>query len=163
MLTKKQKEERAAAEIRKQALLASGVQIEGLQRQGGGASSRKVTYGNRKRTATPSVSTGSRAVSPSPAPEDVVTPPPASPTPVESVVGITEETPTPVDTKDDWEASSADEDKATKSVPGVKDDWDDSTDEESKPEKPVEKPAKSTTKAGAPAAKKAEAKAPGGL
>ncbi|GJJ07759.1 hypothetical protein Clacol_001964 [Clathrus columnatus] len=51
LLTKKQKEEKAAAEIRKKALLESGVKIEGLQQQSNGSANgtvKKVSYGSRK-------------------------------------------------------------------------------------------------------------------
>ncbi|KAH7102467.1 hypothetical protein BKA62DRAFT_637497 [Auriculariales sp. MPI-PUGE-AT-0066] len=50
LLTKKQKEERAAADIRRKALLGSGAIVEGLQSSpSGGAPSKKFSYGSRKR------------------------------------------------------------------------------------------------------------------
>ncbi|KIY45157.1 P-loop containing nucleoside triphosphate hydrolase protein [Fistulina hepatica ATCC 64428] len=129
LLTKKQKEERAAAERRRAALIASGMQIEGLQ---GGAPTKKPVYGNRKKKgpardaskdSTPAVS----AVSPtpketSPAPESrPVSPPPA----------VDE------DVKDDWEASSDEEKPAAPAPPpGVKDSWDAISDEEEEPKLP---------------------------
>jgi translation initiation factor 5B len=55
VLTKKQKEQRATAEAQKQALLASGVKIEGLLQPGTAAGStgpKKVVYGARKKKPT---------------------------------------------------------------------------------------------------------------
>ena len=144
MLTKKQKEEQKAAEIRRQALLASGVHIEGLQRQTGGPAPRKVTYGNRKRDKPAVSTTDSRASTPAPESKPA-TPPPASPVPPEDDADAQAES---KDVKDDWDASTDEETTAQKSALDVKDDWDASSDDEK--EKPP-------TKA-APAAKKPEAK-----
>ncbi|KAJ7638371.1 hypothetical protein FB45DRAFT_1054667 [Roridomyces roridus] len=125
LLTKKQKEEKAMAEIRKQALLASGVQIEGLQQaSGSGAPAvKKVVYGNRKKKG-PAAAAAKEA---SPAPESR----PRTPEPVAPVV----ETKPEPEPEDDWEASSAEEDAAKEEAsaavpPGVKDSWDASSDEE---------------------------------
>jgi translation initiation factor 5B len=142
LLTKKQKEEQKAAEIRRQALLASGVHIEGLQRQAGGSAPRKVTYGNRKRDKQAVSVTDSRASTPAPESKPA-TPPPASPIPPDDVAEAPEAAGSKDGVKDDWDASSEGEAPAQKSVPGVKDDWDASTDEEE--EKPPVK-AESVTK-----------------
>ncbi|KAI0687291.1 hypothetical protein C8Q76DRAFT_686384 [Earliella scabrosa] len=127
LLTKKQKEEQRAAELRRQALLASGVQIEGLQQQSSGAPApKKVVYDNRKKKKGPASAAGSshpgtrdhspvreeKAAAPAPEP----TPAPATPEPPSEPA------------KDDWEASS-DED-AEKKAEGVKDSWDQSSDDE---------------------------------
>lgn len=118
LLTKKQKEEKAVAEIRKQALLASGVQIEGLQQGGATAPTKKVVYGNKKKK-------GHSAKESSPAASRPRTPEPA-----------VEDKPTNGDIKDDWDASSGDEQKAVEqptaeTTPDViKDDWEASSDEE---------------------------------
>lgn len=135
LLTKKQKEDRAAAELRKQALLASGVHIEGLQQSSAAPAQKKVVYGNRKKKPAPGSKGGpdAQAVSESPTPE-VRSPvaespslPPVSPTPepeedtkdswdVESEV---DETPGPADdVKSDWDASSGEDEKpAASSAP----------------------------------------------
>ncbi|KIK55367.1 hypothetical protein GYMLUDRAFT_76583 [Collybiopsis luxurians FD-317 M1] len=123
LLTKKQKEERAAAEMRKQALLASGVQIEALQQPAAAAGPKKVVYGNRKKKG-PAANDASPASSRPRTPEPVVseekveTPAPAQ---------VSAESPA----KDDWDASSGEEKE------GVKDSWDASSDEEEK--KPAQK------------------------
>ncbi|EGO01474.1 hypothetical protein SERLA73DRAFT_158777 [Serpula lacrymans var. lacrymans S7.3] len=175
LLTKKQKEEKAAAEIRKQALLASGVQIEGLQQaQSAAPVPKKVVYGNRKKK-------GPVAKDASPAPESrprtpepaaVVrepTPPPRKPSPVQPSKASS--------VKDDWDASSDEESKAT-AANEVKDSWDASSDEgdaaepikpppaaSSKPEKKAngqpeakKTPAPEPAKASQPASKTAPAK-----
>ncbi|KAF9057320.1 hypothetical protein BJ165DRAFT_1520712 [Panaeolus papilionaceus] len=141
LLTKKQKEEKQMAEIRKQALLASGVQIEGLQ-AAGAAQPKKVVYGNRKKK-------GPAAKESSPAVESRPRPPESAAAP-----SLVAETPAPEPqaqaneaAKSDWEASSDEEEAKLAAPSGVKDTWDESSDEEEAP--PVQ------TKA-APA-KKAEA------
>ncbi|KAI0069243.1 hypothetical protein BV25DRAFT_1818236 [Artomyces pyxidatus] len=143
LLTKKQKEEQRAAEIRRQALLASGVQIEGLQQTS--APSKRPVYGNRKK--------GSATKGASPAPDSVPqTPEPSAPrelTPevepqqipaavAEEAKAAVEETKAADDVKDDWEASS--EDEAAKA--DVKESWDDSSDEEKEEAKVPSVPAK---------------------
>ncbi|KAF7330874.1 Tr-type G domain-containing protein [Mycena venus] len=137
LLTKKQKEEKAMAEIRKQALLASGVQIEGLQQaSGSGAPAvKKVVYGNRKKKGP------TAAKEASPAPESRPrTPEPVAPAETPAVEPKAEP-------EDDWEASSAEEETAP-APPGVKDSWDASSDEEDAPPPPpsvpVSTPAKPT-------------------
>jgi len=128
LLTKKQKEERAAAEIRRKALLASAnVQIEGLQQQQNGQAGpstgapKKVVYGSRKKKGPTQQKEKDEVASPvtESKPESVVsTPPPA--------------TPEPTTPKEDWEAS---EDEAEKPLADVKDSWDAPTDEETGAEK----------------------------
>ncbi|KAJ7163844.1 hypothetical protein C8R43DRAFT_988941 [Mycena crocata] len=139
LLTKKQKEEKAMAEIRKQALLASGVQIEGLQQaSGSGAPAvKKVVYGNRKKKGP--TSTAKEA---SPAPESRPrTPEPVAPVAPPSVAEPEE---------DDWEASSAEEEDPKVPPPGVKDSWDASSDEDDVAPPP---PAPISTPAAKPASK----------
>ncbi|KAG6885491.1 hypothetical protein C0993_001098 [Termitomyces sp. T159_Od127] len=119
LLTKKQKEERQMAEIRKQALLASGVQIEGLQQPASTAAPKKVVYGNRKKKG--------------PAAKDVVLKDPSSapesrtrtPEPHKEVKLVEED-------RDDWDVSSEEEDAkpVAKAVLDTKDDWDASSEEE---------------------------------
>lgn len=122
LLTKKQKEDQRAAEIRRQALLASGVQIEGLQQPG--ASSKRPIYGNRKR--------GGPAKGSSPAPDSV----PQTPEPLQSKELASEPTPelesgqSPAesvsdDVQDDWEASS---EETAPLQAEMKESWDDSSD-----------------------------------
>ncbi|KAG9219474.1 hypothetical protein CCMSSC00406_0005368 [Pleurotus cornucopiae] len=126
LLTKKQKEERAMAELRKKALLQSGVQIEGLQQAtSNGAPSKKVVYGNRKKKG-PTAKETIKEASPAPAsrpetPDSTATPPPQ--TPKEGSVADDE-------VKDDWDASSEDESKAARKAEGIKDSWDASSDDE---------------------------------
>jgi translation initiation factor 5B len=135
-MTKKQKEDHRLAELRKQALLASGVQVEGLVAGGSGApANKKVSYGNRKKdnkkgSAGAAVS-GSKDASP--APSSPATPAvstselPATPQP-EPEAAPKE----PEEDRDEWDASSDDEAaKATAPVAAdVKDDWDASSGEE---------------------------------
>lgn len=112
------------AEIRKQALLASGVQIEGLQASSSGAGApKKVVYGNRKKK-------GPVAKDASPAPESRPRTPEApatsAPPPTEAApaAAATEDEP-----KDNWDVSSDEETKPA-AVERVKDSWDASSDEE---------------------------------
>ncbi|TFK43116.1 hypothetical protein BDQ12DRAFT_596557 [Crucibulum laeve] len=128
LLTKKQKEEKQMAEIRKQALLASGVQIEGLQQSAGVPVAKKVVYGNRKKK-------GPAAKEASPAPESRPRSPEtvASPTPTQvEEVSETKPAAEEEDLKSDWEASSDEEAKAKAPAPAaaVKDSWDASSGEE---------------------------------
>ncbi|KAH7922410.1 hypothetical protein BV22DRAFT_1037540 [Leucogyrophana mollusca] len=140
LLTKKQKEEKAAAELRRQALLASGVQIEGLQQQSSGSAppaGKKVVYGNRKKkapgaTKEASPAPESRPLTPEPAAQPTL-PPAAEPKKGEAA---------PDDVRDEWDASS-DEEPASKAEvqPGVRDEWDASSGDEKAP------PAKTATSA----------------
>lgn len=115
------------AEIRKQALLASGVQIEGLQQPSGSGAptTKKVVYGNRKKKDPV-------AKDVSPAPESR----PRSPKPLAIVEKPIEEIPANGDAKSDWEASSDENhDDAKAQGEAVKDSWDASSDDEEKPRK----------------------------
>jgi translation initiation factor 5B len=144
LLTKKQKEDKAAAELRKQALLKSGVQIEGLQGSSSGApTTKKVVYGNRKKkgpggavtSAQASPVPSSRPLSPEPTPE-----PTPAPTPAAKVAKL----PTNNDVKSDWDASSDDEAKAPAGA-DVKDSWDASSGDEDEKPPPVTKPIQNST------------------
>ena len=113
LLTKKQKEEQRAAELRKQALLASGVQIEGLQQGQGTHPPKKVVYDNRKKKKGPTSAAGSShpgTRDPSPVRESATAakpePTPATPEPPTSEPAD--------DAKDDWEASSEEEEAQKK-------------------------------------------------
>ncbi|KAI0761761.1 hypothetical protein BC629DRAFT_1584115 [Irpex lacteus] len=104
LLTKKQKEEQRVAELRKQALLASGQQD---------------TPASKKPKGPTAAADHSPAASPAPAPAPDL---PAEP----------EATPKADSVKDDWDASS--EDEAPAAPEGIKESWDDSSeDEEEKP------------------------------
>lgn len=128
-MTKKQKEEQRAAEIRKQALLASGVVIEGLQQQptgGSGTSSKKFTYGSKKKR-TPQTGTSTKESTPISTPllrTKALTPEPepSSPAPEEK----------PTDVKDGWDNESEEEkpEKTPASAADVKSDWDESSEDE---------------------------------
>ncbi|KAK0231376.1 hypothetical protein IW262DRAFT_1478609 [Armillaria fumosa] len=148
LLTKKQKEERAMAEIRKKALIASGAQIEGLQQQQAGGPPKKVVYGSRKKNVKKEV-TESRPRTPEPEPE----PEPPKEQAKEEANGKGA-------AKDDWDDSSEEENEGTKKPEGVKDDWDASSEEET--EKPVAIPVEQK-KAQTPSIPKAPAPAPSKL
>lgn len=108
------------AELRKQALLASGVQIEGLQQPSGSGAPKRVVYGNRKKK--PSSQKAS-----SPAPESRPrSPEPASPLAAEATpkVEVGDEA------KSDWENNTDEDKKTPESQKQVKDAWDASSDEE---------------------------------
>ncbi|KXN84214.1 Eukaryotic translation initiation factor 5B [Leucoagaricus sp. SymC.cos] len=121
LLTKKQKEEKQMAELRKQALLASGVQIEGLQQSSGSGAPKKVVYGNRKKKPA-----GQKEVSPAQSR-------PQSPGPVSQPTA--EASPPEAEAKSDWENDS-NEEKSAESQVGVKDSWDASGDEDEEVETP---------------------------
>lgn len=137
-LTKKQKEDKQMAEIRKQALLASGVQVEGLQQPGGDGSSasKKVVYGNRKKK-------GPVAIDSSPAQSRPRTPElaPVSRSPkVRELAQTKPQIAADEDVKSDWDASSGHEGEEKPSA--AKDSWDASSDDEDDEEaKPAPKPA----------------------
>ncbi|KAH7344044.1 hypothetical protein B0J17DRAFT_645130 [Rhizoctonia solani] len=159
LLTAKQKAEKQAAEIRRQALLQSGVKIEGLQSGGGvGSAPKKMVYGNKKKKPAPGPKDSSTVASSERAPS----PPPGS-TPASPAVA-----PDNAGAKDDWDASSEEEPPAAEAkpaaAPDVKDDWDASSEEEtsSKPKAKIEASAKSAPgKAkSTPAAKPAESAKP---
>ncbi|KDR74512.1 hypothetical protein GALMADRAFT_250508 [Galerina marginata CBS 339.88] len=158
LLTKKQKEERQMAEIRKQALLASGVQIEGLQQASGSGppAVKKVVYGSRKKK-------GPGAKEESPAPESR----PRSPEPVEvskapTQLPAAEITPEPTngDAKSDWEASSDEEAAKPTTAEGVKDSWDASSNDEDEKEAQNPAPKAAAKPDGTATAKTATSKAP---
>ena len=137
LLTKKQKEDQRAAEIRKQALLASGVQIEGLHQPG--APPKRPIYGNRKR--------GGLAKGNSPAPDSVPqTPEPRQPEELASEPAAELESgqsPAESEVQDDWEAPSEEE---TAPPPAeMKESWDDSSDEGEVAPVPVATPAQKPT------------------
>ncbi|KAF9076705.1 hypothetical protein BDP27DRAFT_1284669 [Rhodocollybia butyracea] len=132
LLTKKQKEEKAAAEMRKQALLASGVQIEGLQQSASGPSTKKVLYGNRRKK-------GPAANGASPAPSRSRTPEPSVAKDDKAETATNASVDVPVK-NNDWDASSDDEIKPTPE--GIKDSWDVSSDEEETKLKATPIPAK---------------------
>lgn len=139
-MTKKQKEERAAAEARKQALLASGVQIEALQDRGAPSAGKKVTYTDRKRGPKKGPAAEAASKEASPAPESPRIPEPAlPPEPAAPVAKAVE--PEPAEEKDEWDADSAEEGPAK--AEGVKDDWEASSEEEAAkpaaPAKPADK------------------------
>lgn len=151
-LTKKQKEEKQMAEIRKQALLASGAQIEGLQQASAPPAAKKVVYGNRKRKG-PGAKEGSPAIESRPRTPE---PEAANPEPIPA-----EAKKTNGDVVSDWDASS-DEEAAPAPAPAaeVKSDWDATSDEEEEPPKPAVEAKTAAAKAPAPAsAKSAPAKA----
>ena len=114
------------AEIRKQALLASGVQIEGLQQSANAGAPKKVVYGSRKKKDSGVKDAASKDASP--APES----PPRTPKPLKEEVKPAEEE------RDEWDVSSEEEDAKppAKTAPDTKDDWDASSEEEeeAKPE-----------------------------
>jgi translation initiation factor 5B len=121
LLTKKQKEEKAKAEAQKRALLASGVQIEGLQQAPmGGAPGKKVVYGNRKKKG-PTAKEAVHGV-------DVQ---PTSPEP-QLAAELAPESLEPAVTQD------AQKDEVGNDSEGVKDEWDASSDDEPKEEEKVE-------------------------
>jgi translation initiation factor 5B len=103
------------AERRKQALLASGVQIEGLQPGSSNSAAKKVVYGSRKkgpdmRKASPAPT--SRPLSPEP-----VIQPIAQPSDGDGV-------------KDDWDLTSEDEAPKVHDPNDVKESWEASSDED---------------------------------
>ncbi|KAI0260503.1 hypothetical protein BC834DRAFT_900115 [Gloeopeniophorella convolvens] len=146
LLTKKQKEDQRAAEIRKQALLASGVQIEGLQQPG--APSKRPVYRNRKKGPTnrDSPAPDSAPQTPQPPPPKELTPEPI-PEPEPAPTGTA-----PDDVPDDWEASG-DEEKTAPPTADVKGSWDDSSDEEQE-KQPATPPAPAPRSTPAPPAVK---------
>ncbi|KAG8912394.1 hypothetical protein FRC00_004587 [Tulasnella sp. 408] len=158
LLTAKQKKERAAAEMRRQALIASGavVAAQGDKGPSAGGSAPKFKYGSKSKgqkgaKAPSTVASDSAPASPAvteatlpPAPE----PAPASPSPAEKPAA-----------KDSWEDSDEEEAApAAPAQPAVKDDWDASSEEEAPAPAPAKpEPAKKAA-APAPASKGAPAK-----
>lgn len=153
LFTKKQKEEQRMAELRKQALLASGVQIEGLQQQhAGGQAPKKVVYGNRKKKGPTSV-TDSGPATRETSPVREVRPTPSKPATVPAAAPPAVEAEKSDDVKSDWDASSDEE----KPAADVKDSWDASSDEEAAASKPP-KAAPATNGATKAASKAAQVK-----
>ncbi|KAH0587010.1 hypothetical protein H2248_005829 [Termitomyces sp. 'cryptogamus'] len=150
LLTKKQKEERQMAEIRRQALLASGVQIEGLQQSASTGAPKKIVYGTRKKKGPGVKDVASNDASPAPESR------PRTPEPPQEAKPAEEE-------RDEWDVSSEEEDvkPAAKTAPDTKDDWDASSEEEEevKPE-PAPTPSKVEPKVAQPATKPTAKAAP---
>jgi translation initiation factor 5B len=137
LLTKKQREDKVLAERRKEALLASGVQIEGLQQATGhdAPAGKKVVYGNRKKKGLELrealSAPGSRPISPAPVAQ-------IAQMPVES---SKEGEQVQDDVKDAWDVSSDERETSAAVVGSVKDSWDASSDEEGNaPPSPVAAP-----------------------
>lgn len=125
------------AEIRRKALLDSGVKIEGLQQQNASTNDstapKKVVYGSRKKKGPAAAPTKAEPVTKVEKKAEVS--PPLTEVPDNAVTAENN------DVGDDWEVSE-DEENA-----GVKDSWDVSTDEETPdPPKPVAEPAKAPPK-----------------
>jgi translation initiation factor 5B len=134
LLTDKQKKERAAAEIRKQALLQAGGLVEGLQKHDSpiAGPSKKVVYGKRQRgpaqkkegsvagSSTPSTPAPPEPMKlePEPEPEPAVAAPVASGVEKDWDASSGGEAEEKDDVKDDWDASSGDEAKAAKKLAG---------------------------------------------
>ncbi|BEI85382.1 hypothetical protein CcaverHIS002_0507830 [Cutaneotrichosporon cavernicola] len=137
VLTPAQKRERAAAEARKQALLASGVVIAGLQKDGESKPKARPVYGkkNTKKQQQQQTPTASGAATPTA---------PASPKKTETE--LKKEAPKPAakdESEDDWDKSDGEVEAATAAVKDLKvkdeseDDWDKSEDEEEEKPKPA--------------------------
>ena len=125
------------AEIRKQALLASGAQIEGLQAGTAAPAAKKVVYGNRKKKGPIAKEVSPAPSRPrSPEPELAVTTPPPAEEPIAAETGA----------PDSWDASTDDETAKPAAPEGVKDSWDDPSDDETK-KVPVAAPAPAPEKA----------------
>lgn len=128
LLSEKQRKEKQMAEIRRKALLASGVQVEGLQQQQGDGlqAPRKVVYGNRKKKGLNSKDSARD----SPGPSRPETPIPEATTSTPRDASDVASQPTNEGAKSDWEKSSDEEEIVPRTPPGVKEDWDASSDEE---------------------------------
>ncbi|KAI8984932.1 hypothetical protein BD414DRAFT_523018 [Trametes punicea] len=164
LLTKKQKEEQRAAELRKQALLASGVQIEGLQQSGGEQRPKKPVYDSRKKkkgpTSVASAASGSHPGTrePSPVREAKPASPEAASKPVPAAPEPRPESPVEEkDVKDDWDASSGDEEGMKPD--GVKDSWDQSSGDEAEEAPKAAEKASAANGSAKPATKAAPSKA----
>lgn len=118
------------AELRRQALLASGVQIEGLQHAPGSGppGGKKVVYSNQRKKKVPAAKDGSPAPDSRPrTPEQTLEiPSPAPSVQVELSVEKVEDE----EAKSDWEATTEEEEDKLKIPIGVKGSWDDSSEEE---------------------------------
>lgn len=158
LLTKKQKEEQRNAELRKQALLASGVQIEGLQLTSSSGAPRKVVYGSRKKKPVgqkdTSLTPESRSRTPEPTSRSIKVPQSGDEERLKShLVESSEEEKgsAQVGVKNSGDASSDEEEKLA--TPDVKDSWDVSTDEEDVSPAPAPAPLAATGKSDKLAAK----------
>ncbi|KIR53318.1 translation initiation factor aIF-2 [Cryptococcus gattii Ru294] len=139
LLTPAQKRERAAAEARKQAMLAAGMVVAGLQEGGAAEKKKKPVYGNKKKQQQQQQQ------------KPKETPAPAAPAPEPEAPKAEEEK---EESEDDWDKSDNEVEKATAAVEKLKveeseDDWD----------KSDEEPAPEPVKASAPAAKEAPPRA----
>jgi len=120
------------AELRKQALLASGVQIEGLlQGPGSGPpAAKKVVYGNRKKGTPTTTKDGLLAPESRPRSPDMSSEAP-SPAPSAAAELLPDEKVVNGDAKSDWEVSSDEDEGPKPEVPsGVKGTWDESSEAE---------------------------------
>ncbi|KZO93745.1 hypothetical protein CALVIDRAFT_566224 [Calocera viscosa TUFC12733] len=165
LLTPKQKAEKAAAEARMRALMASGVQIAGLQEKTEDGKPKKAAFSrNNKKKGPPqngkaAVADGHPA-SPS-TPASTVPDLPSVQSPQSTApTDLTPHTPEGVDEaiKDDWDASEP-EQPARPAEPeeDLKDDWDASTDDEAQPEPTKSTPAPVSKTNGGPVNGKAAA------
>ncbi|GAA5908934.1 hypothetical protein JCM6882_004948 [Rhodosporidiobolus microsporus] len=156
LLTPKQKAERAAAEARRAAMMASGnLTVAGLADKGAAEAPKKVSYGKRERGGKKPA-----AVEEVKAPEPVKEAPKVeAPAPAAAAAEEDDE-----DVKDSWDASSEDEDKkpaAKEEEEDVKDSWDASSSEDEEEKKPAPAPAKAApAKANGKAAAKPAGKTP---
>lgn len=130
LLTEKQRKERQMAEIRKQALLASGVQIEGLQQKDNAPVPKKVTYGARKRKPVARDSEADISRPETPAPETVTT---ALPQEEDDQEELADEQSAGENKRSDWEDSSDEEESKPQVTSRVKDSWDAASDEDAPP------------------------------
>lgn len=135
LLTKKQKEAKAAAEARRNAPLQAGVVIAGLQEDGPPADKpKKVVYGKKKKPAASAANktvTGSTVSTPTTAVAELPEVKELSPKAEAAVIVRGEE-----EEKDDWDVSSQDESKPDdRSKEGVKDSWDASSSDGEKKKK----------------------------
>ena len=149
LLTPKQKAEKAAAELRLKALMASGnLTVAGLSKDAeAGEAPKKVSYASKKKEYKKKGPAGSSApASPAVGAESPASSKPPSPEPPK--VEPEEED----DVKDDWDASEPEEEKKVEEEEDVKDDWDASSSEEEK-EEPKPAPAPAPVAKPAPAAK----------
>ena len=151
-LTPAQKREKAAAEARKQAMLAAGMKVAGLAEEG---EKKKVSYGARKKPAKgDKVAAASPSAPSSPAVSSPITETVAEPAPVPAPAAAAGD--------DDWDKSEDDAAAVEDVVAGLdkmkvedsEDDWDKSEDEAPASPKPAAAPSTAPAKA-APAPAKA--------
>lgn len=132
LLTDKQKREQRAAEIRREALIGSGVRIEGLEQPASSSSGpvKKVVYGKKKKPvgAKGDQPASPVATSPAPAPPKVL----AAPKSIPLAAPVTE-----VPGKDAWDASSDSEPEPSTPAVDAKDSWDAESSEDEEKSKPA--------------------------